>query len=170
MRVEGLAAALGVSPVTVHRDLQVLEGEGRVRRVRGGAVLTGPEAPAPSRCGMCGAPVGGRWRMLLHLQDGSVEPTCCPHCGLLRLERLGSRVASALVPDFLYGRAVGAGKAVYLVGSRVRPCCVPSVLAFEDRGDALCFQQGFGGEVADIGGALALLLPSVTPSPGEHRC
>lgn len=40
-RVTDLAERYGVSPVTVRSDLGALEAEGRVRRVRGGAVPTG---------------------------------------------------------------------------------------------------------------------------------
>lgn len=44
VRVAEAAAALGVSELTVRRDLQELEALGEVRRVRGGAVGTGPRS------------------------------------------------------------------------------------------------------------------------------
>lgn len=43
LRVDELAAAYDVSSMTIRRDLRVLEGQGRLRRVRGGAVGAGPE-------------------------------------------------------------------------------------------------------------------------------
>lgn len=42
VRTAALAAALGTSEVTVRADLGVLDGEGRVRRVHGGAVRIAP--------------------------------------------------------------------------------------------------------------------------------
>ncbi|HWE66775.1 MAG TPA: DeoR/GlpR family DNA-binding transcription regulator [Acidimicrobiales bacterium] len=42
-KISDLADALGVSEMTVRRDLDVLSEEGRVRRVRGGAVANGPQ-------------------------------------------------------------------------------------------------------------------------------
>ncbi|WP_157245035.1 DeoR/GlpR family DNA-binding transcription regulator [Nonomuraea typhae] len=45
-RVAELADAFGVSTVTVRADLDALEEQGKVRRVRGGAVAAGPVAPA----------------------------------------------------------------------------------------------------------------------------
>lgn len=43
VKVADLADRLGVSEVTVRRDLDVLEDEGVIRRVHGGAVPTGPQ-------------------------------------------------------------------------------------------------------------------------------
>jgi DeoR family fructose operon transcriptional repressor len=42
VQLRDAAAELGVSEMTIRRDLQELEGLGVVRRVRGGAVATGP--------------------------------------------------------------------------------------------------------------------------------
>ena len=39
VRIEDLAGEFGVTVMTVHRDLNVLEGEGWLRKVRGGAIL-----------------------------------------------------------------------------------------------------------------------------------
>ena len=43
VRVSDLAADLDVSEMTIRRDLDVLAGQGRVRRVRGGALALGPQ-------------------------------------------------------------------------------------------------------------------------------
>lgn len=43
LRVDELAAAYEVSAMTIRRDLQALEAQGRLRRVRGGAIGAGPE-------------------------------------------------------------------------------------------------------------------------------
>jgi len=46
VRIAEAAAALGVSEMTVRRDLQELESAGEARRVRGGAVAVGPVTSA----------------------------------------------------------------------------------------------------------------------------
>ncbi|GAB2886242.1 LacI family DNA-binding transcriptional regulator [Streptomyces mayteni] len=49
LRITELAARLGVSRDTIRRDLLDLQAAGRVTRVRGGALLAGPDpAPAPA--------------------------------------------------------------------------------------------------------------------------
>jgi DNA-binding LacI/PurR family transcriptional regulator len=58
VRVADLIEDLGVSAVTVRRDLELLEGEGLLKRVHGGAVWTGddnePDEPEP----VSAAPIG----------------------------------------------------------------------------------------------------------------
>jgi hypothetical protein len=66
-------------------------------------------------------------------------------------------VSSALVTDFLYGRMVNCRVASYVVAPQVFFCCTPTVLAFERPEDARRFQQGFGGQVFDLGGAMNAL-------------
>ncbi len=152
--VRELARRLGVSRMTVHRDLRRLEEEGRVQRVRGGAVLV--EAPAP-RCAVCGHPAPARTRGTLLLPDGRRQTLCCPHCLLLALER--HREATGLVGDFLSGRVLDAREATFLFGPEVELCCDPPVLAFAEEVDARRFQKGFGGallSLAEAREALAL--------------
>ncbi|GGM39906.1 DeoR family transcriptional regulator [Longimycelium tulufanense] len=43
LRVEELAEACSVSTMTIRRDLQALEEQGKLRRVRGGAIIAGPQ-------------------------------------------------------------------------------------------------------------------------------
>jgi len=42
--VEQFSSALGVSPATIRRDLNELHSDGRLRRVRGGAIASEPNA------------------------------------------------------------------------------------------------------------------------------
>ncbi|MCM1969255.1 DeoR family transcriptional regulator [Streptomyces sp. NPDC002812] len=44
VRVADLVRELGVSRMTIHRDLQHLDAQGRVRRIRSGATTTIPAA------------------------------------------------------------------------------------------------------------------------------
>lgn len=64
VRVSDLTAELGVTAVTVRRDIARLADEGLVRRVHGGATLVEPAAPAPEP-----APVGRNIGMLLPALD-----------------------------------------------------------------------------------------------------
>jgi hypothetical protein len=91
------------------------------------------------------------------MADGAQRRTCCPHCGLLLLAGPGQQVGYALVTDFLCGRMVNARLASYVIGPQISLCCAPVVLAFEHSEEAQRFQQGFGGQVLDLEGAVDLL-------------
>jgi hypothetical protein len=156
VRIGELSQQMGVSEMTIHRDLTYLDDQGRVRKVRGGAVLPRAEA-TEGVCCVCHRMHASRTPVVLHVADSTHRHACCPHCGLLGLITSQPPVTSALVTDFLYGRMVNCRTASYLVGSQVRLCCTPTVLAFERREDAQCFQQGFGGQVEDLAGALDML-------------
>ncbi len=49
VRVDDLVVLLGASPMTVRRELAVLEGQGRLRRTRGGAIPVQPLFYEPFR-------------------------------------------------------------------------------------------------------------------------
>ena len=157
VQVDDLVNLLGVSKMTVHRDLDALEADGRLRKVHGGAAL--PEAGHSEECTFChgSIPPDSRSKVTLHLADGTHHHACCPHCGLLALSALGSAVASVLVTDFLYGRVVNARSAAYVVNPALDICCAPTTLAFQARTDAERFQRGFGGQVLDLTEAVAAL-------------
>lgn len=146
--------------MTVHRDLAELTRQGRVRKVRGGAVRASPDhgAPPGDRCTVCGGPVPERTALRVRHRDGSSLSACCAHCGLLLLEGLpDAAVQAVLVPDFLFGRRVNAFEAFFLVGPEVSTCCSPAVLVFESRDDAERFRAGFGGRVCRFHEALKRL-------------
>ncbi|MGP3969290.1 substrate-binding domain-containing protein [Streptomyces sp. 6N223] len=58
LKVSELASRLGVSGATIRRDLADLEAEGRVTRVRGGALLATPTSAAPAAEGAVPRPAG----------------------------------------------------------------------------------------------------------------
>lgn len=151
--INDLARDLGVSAMTVHRDLDQLERAGQLRKVRGGAVAA--EAPPPGTlCMACYAPIGPRTQVVLHLADGSQQRACCPHCGLMIIGKEPESVASFLVTDFLFGRIVNGRTASYLAEPAISVCCTPTILAFEATSDAQRFQAGFGGRCFDLDEAL----------------
>ena len=156
VRISELSRTLGVSEMTIHRDLNELASRGRLTKVRGGAVLS-RASEAERACTICRREHQGRMQMVLIMTDEGQRSTCCPHCGLMALSDVHGQVRSALVTDFLYGRMVNCRAATYVIEPQISVCCSPTVLAFEKREDALRFQQGFGGRVAQFEDALAMI-------------
>jgi DeoR family transcriptional regulator, copper-sensing transcriptional repressor len=148
LTIQELAAELGVSAMTIHRDLNKLASGGRLVKTHGGAALLSPAssiASAPSSCAMCNRLVAERSAVILLSERFGRLTACCPHCGLALLERQNFDLM--LVTDFLYCQTVSAYDATYLVGSDVAPCCRPGVLAFVGADAAERFQRGFGGQI-----------------------
>lgn len=157
LKIEAIQAELGVSRMTVHRDLAALEGRGIVERFRGGVRLRSvDERASTDRCSVCMGEVNERLQCVATSAAGVVSRTCCAHCLLMQHDQLvvGGNV---LVRDFVYGRMVSSATAFYVFGSRVALCCEPSVIAFRDEADAWSFQGGFGGQVSDLAGAVRLV-------------
>lgn len=165
VQVDDLVKTLGVSKMTVHRDLDALEADGRLRKVHGGAALT--EAAQSSECTFCHGtiPPDSRSKVTLHMVDGTQQHACCPHCGLLALPSLGNSVLSVLVTDFLYGRVVNARAAAYVVKPALDICCSPTTLAFQAQADAERFQCGFGGQVLHLSQAIDVLRGEMSLAP-----
>lgn len=154
VRVGDLAREFDVSPMTVQRDLALLERLGQGIRVRGGAVLRdAPQAPGQATvalCTICGHQVAERFAFHLHGRGGTITQACCPHCGLMLVSRLSGQSWFGVTPDTLTGRTVNVREATFVVGSTVTPCCTPSALCFQRREEAQRFQQGFGGEACSF--------------------
>lgn len=161
VRVDELCQHLGVSAMTVHRDLGLLEQGGHLRKVRGGAAPV-VASTRTDECAVCRMRPRRRLQVALYYTDGSEQRACCPHCGLLALARNRERVSAALVTDFLYERPISARDATYVVGPDAAICCTPAVLAFEQHSDAERFQRGFNGRVMGFEEAVAFLQQQTT--------
>ena len=146
--LDTIARELGMSLMTINRDVQLLASEGKIKRVHGGVVL--PEtARQETNCATCHAPISTRTQFFFTTATGANLCYCCPHCGIAQLNRLSTAIG-VFTTDFLYGTMINAFNATYVINSRISLCCEPSVLSFKDREEALAFHNGFGGDVLDL--------------------
>ncbi len=161
LSIREIESRLGVSHMTVHRDLDQLAEQNLIRKVRAGAILI-PAAERQSinqdNCTMCGRRVTRRTEFIIMRQGKTQRTACCPHCGLLLLANGAEE--TALTRDFLYGQMVNVYQAYYLLASNVQLCCVPTILCFSGISDAQKFSLGFGGQVMDFSTALRHLTAS----------
>lgn len=163
LTIDDLAGRLGVSLMTIHRDLDSLAHAGLAEKVHGGVTLPDARrvvAGEDAVCKCCRLPLASRTSFVIQTEAGEQFHACCPHCGLLLLNDYPT--STALAKDFLYGRTVNAWQAYFLVESDVTLCCVPSVLCFATQADAEHFQQGFNGTVMTFADALDYM-------DGRHR-
>jgi DNA-binding Lrp family transcriptional regulator len=158
LSIRELESRLGVSHMTVHRDLDKLSELHIVKKSRGGVILAPQNTPNAKRrvCAMCAARVTDRSEFIILRSEESQVNACCPHCGMLLLSEK-EKADSVLARDFLHGRMVNAYQAYYVVESDVRLCCVPSMLCFTSRSAAEKFQRGFGGQAMTFSKAVAYL-------------
>ncbi len=157
VQVSELSKTLGVSRMTVHRDLDALADEGFIDKVFGGAVLAVEhrQIPQTGTCAVCGRPINIHTRVVLNTQVGEDIETCCPHCALLLLEARND-IVSGLAVDFIHGKMINIKTATFLVDPDVTVCCTPAVLCFADDKEAKRFQIGFHGELAPLRSAQKL--------------
>ena len=167
LTIQELMAELGVSAMTVHRDLNKLADGGQLVKTHGGAAAP-PRANnnplAAGTCAMCNRLAPERSAVILQSQQHGRLTACCPHCGLALFEH-DTSAGLMLVTDFLYGHMVSANDASYLLGSDVSSCCTPGILAFVGRDDAERFQRGFGGEVMSFAQVRQCLRTRLSISP-----
>ena len=76
--IQELAEALGVSTMTVHRDLNRLAVAGQIQKTHGGASLA---TGSTGGCAMCGKPVSERTVFLFHLPNANSAAPVAPTVG-----------------------------------------------------------------------------------------
>ncbi|MEN1967111.1 DeoR family transcriptional regulator [Lentibacillus sp. N15] len=151
LKIAELSELLGVSEMTVHRDIKPLIDEGRVIKTFGGITLANEQpmnSAYPNSCVFCSRQLSERLVYRLILVNQQMEEACCAHCGLLRHHQLGDDVMQAICPDFLTQTIISASKAWYVMDSTIQiGCCQPQVLPFEWNEHAKRFVTGFGGVI-----------------------
>jgi DeoR family transcriptional regulator, copper-sensing transcriptional repressor len=156
--IQELADHLGVSIMTVHRDLNRLADTGHIHKRHGSVSLaSGSSETVGNPCAMCGKNVVGQKVFIVHLENGEQRVACCAHCGLMLYEQT-KNAWQAMTTDFLHNHMISANQAIYLIECHLNVCCVPSVLSFGSRREAEQFQTGFGGETVNINEAIEYLL------------
>ncbi len=168
-KISELSSKLGVSEMTVHRDLKPLIEEGYVIKTFGGVSLTTSitaEQQANEGCIYCHRPIQEKMTYKLMLKDKRTETACCAHCGLLRHQQLGDEVVQAICYDFLCQTTISVSLAYYVMDTSLNiNCCQPQVLCFEWEKHAKQFVKGFGGTVYTFQDAKDILLQKV-----NHPC
>jgi len=166
-----IAARFGVSKMTVHRDLEMLEERQRLRRIFGGAMALeasannqarGEASDAPAegdsdKCLICFRPATQHLLYSLTMENGERKLACCPHCGVSAHLMYKDQIRIAITADYLTGMPHSAQHSHFLLGSAAAPCCHPSILTFENLEMAQRFQTGFGGQLGRLGDAMRFL-------------
>lgn len=155
--IQSLADALGVSPMTVHRDLWRLESAGLVMKGHGSVTLASNRLTTPDKsCAMCGREISKRTAYTIMQTNGEQIHACCAHCGLM-LQQQTSNIWQSLSTDFLHGHVVSTAQATFLIQNELTICCSPSILTFGSRQEAEKFQKGFGGQLGNLEETIASL-------------
>lgn len=151
MKISELSKELGVSEMTIHRDLKPLIDQGFVIKTFGGVTLNSRvQEPSPSHesCIICQRDINERLAYRIILPNNRIEMACCAHCGLMRHRQLSGNVVQAICHDFLRQTTISAPFAWYVMDTSINiGCCQPQVLTFELKEQAEKFTQGFGGHV-----------------------
>lgn len=151
VKISELSEELGVSEMTIHRDVKQLVDEAFVVKTFGGISLaqaaSGVATVSSGSCILCHRPINDRLAYQLLLVNNRTERACCAHCGLIRQLQLDEQVVQAITYDFFTGTTMGANIAHFVIDPSVQiTCCQPQVLAFNSKDNAEGFVKGFGGK------------------------
>lgn len=176
-----IAERFGISKMTVHRDLELLEGRQALKRIHGGVVSvekptsvsgTGTEerSSPTGECLICRRPASQHLHYSLTLVNGDLRLACCPHCGVSAQILLREQVAMAMTADYLSGQPHPVQHSFFLLGSAASPCCHPSVLTFKSEEMARRFQTGFGGRLGRLEEAIRFLQEEMALHRDDPDC
>lgn len=148
--IQELVDAFDVSNMTIHRDLNRMVEAGYIQKKHGGVTLTGKSSFAiEGQCDLCSKAIQSRTSFIVRFENGEQKRACCAHCGLM-IQSQAKKVWQSLTADYLHGHMISAKQAVYIMGSDLNICCVPSMLSFGSRSEAEKFQKGFGGTLGSM--------------------
>ncbi len=155
--IQELMGAFDVSNMTIHRELNKLAEAGLIQKKHGGvSLMTQSPAVDSNQCAMCNKLISERTVFIVQFENGGQKRACCAHCGLM-IQNQSKNAQQSLTADYLYGHIISANQAIFILGSDLTVCCVPSVLSFGSRQDAEKFQKGFGGTLANMEEAIQYL-------------
>lgn len=150
IKISELSSILGVSEMTIHRDLKPLMKDGVVTKTFGGITLKQQQKANLNNdiCIYCNRAIHEKMGYRLILSNNTIEMTCCAHCGLLRHRQLDNQDIQAICYDFFKQTTISAPLAWYVIDTSIdMGCCQPQVLTFEWKEHAEKFVKGFGGDV-----------------------
>lgn len=161
MKISDLSSKLGVSDMTIHRDLKPLINDGFIIKTFGGVTLnevTVQTNKDPVTCVICHREYDDRLAYRLISANDKIEIACCAHCGLIRHRQIAENVIQAMCHDFLTQTTISAPSAWYVMNTSINiGCCQPQVLTFELKEQALKFIKGFGGNVYQFNEAIEVV-------------
>lgn len=169
MKIADLSKELGVSEMTIHRDLKPLVDDGFIVKTFGGISLAQSVSLEPNNlCIYCSRTINEKMAYRLILPDNEVETACCAHCGLLRHRQLGDEVVQAICYDFFRQTTISVQLASFVMDTTIDiGCCQPQVLSFEWEEHANKFVKGFGGKVYRLEDAMEVVFEKMN---GTHGC
>jgi DeoR family transcriptional regulator, copper-sensing transcriptional repressor len=155
--IQELMEAFDVSNMTIHRELNKLAEAGFIQKKHGGvSLVTKSPALDPNQCAMCNKTISERTVFIVRLENGEQKRACCAHCGLM-IQSQSKHALQSLTADYLHGHIISVTQAIFIFGSDLTICCVPSVLSFGSQQDAEKFREGFGGTLANMEEAIQYL-------------
>lgn len=171
VKIADLSRELGVSEMTIHRDLKQLVDEGTVIKTFGGVSLaTKDQFELHTLCIYCNKSIHEKLAYRLILPNNKTEIACCAHCGLLRHRQLGDEVTQAICYDFFRQTTISAQLAAFVLDTSIDiGCCQPQVLTFEWREHADKFVRGFGGSVHSLDDAMEIVFTKMTNDSNCHN-
>jgi nitrous oxide reductase accessory protein NosL len=107
----------------------------------------------------------------LEYKDGRMVQSCGVACLLRLVEDAGGPDAfkSLMVKDWTVGIPVQAEEATYVISSKIIPDMLPNLIAFNDRNEALHFQEENGGELLTFSQALLVISPAAMTMPARIK-
>jgi DeoR/GlpR family transcriptional regulator of sugar metabolism len=151
LRVSEISKRLGVSEMTVYRDLKPLIDQQKVVKTSKGISLAPQTSVSSNTCSYCFKNSTTKLSVQIIKSNLQVEHTCCAHCGLLRYKDIEKEVSQIICRDFLKDTTISAKMATFLINPDLDlNCCHPQVIAFESLKQAKQFQLGFGGEIMNF--------------------
>lgn len=118
-------------------------------------------------CSLCNRSLVANTKFIIKLKNGKIMKACCPQCGLRYYDKNKDKVVEIYATDFVSLKLIDAFKAYYVIGSEYHECCkkssfigenkeiyeicydrcLPSLVAFEKKGEAKRFIEKYGGRI-----------------------